>query len=216
MTKKSAYHIKLSQQEREVLESRSRRYTLPYFEVLRAKMILLVAEGRANDEIAASLGVGRDVISLWRKRFFYEAQRCGIVATVSDKTVWRWLNNDAIRPWHHRTRAWAYLAALDVHREKLFGGYEQSTGIEPFNRLVTQVMTQPPYRDARRVFWIIDNGSSHRGRPCVRCLKTPFSNPCMARSTPVGLTRSKSTSRSSSTRHSRPTTSRRCRSQDLA
>jgi len=72
MPRKSPYHIKLSQQEREVLESRSRKYTLPYFEVLRAKMILLAAEGRANDEIAASLGVGRDVVSLWRKRFFYK------------------------------------------------------------------------------------------------------------------------------------------------
>jgi len=45
---------------------------LPYFEVLRAKVVLLAAEGRSNDEIAASLSVGRDVVSLWRKRFFYE------------------------------------------------------------------------------------------------------------------------------------------------
>ena len=64
-----------------------------------------------------------------------------------------------------RGGAWAYLAAMDVHRAKFFGRCEQSTGIEPFDRLVTQVMTQPPYRDARRVFWIMDNGSSHRGQP---------------------------------------------------
>jgi hypothetical protein len=69
-----------------------------------------------------------------------------------------------------------YLAAMDVHRAKFFGRCEQSTGIEPFNRLVTQVMTQPPYRAARRVFWIMDNGSSHRGQPCVRRLKTAFPN----------------------------------------
>jgi hypothetical protein len=46
------------------LENRARKYTLPYFEVLRAKMILLAAEGWGNDEIAAALSVGRDVVSL--------------------------------------------------------------------------------------------------------------------------------------------------------
>ena len=176
-----------------------------------------------------------------------EAQRCGLVATLSDKTVWRWLHDDAIRPWQHRTwifprdpefapkagrildlyarqwagkplhaeefvicadektsiqarlrthpstppgpgrvarveheytrgGAWAYLAALDVHRAKLFGRCEATTGIAPFERLVAQVMTQPPYRDARRVFWILDNGSSHRGAPCVRRLQAAYPN----------------------------------------
>lgn len=176
-----------------------------------------------------------------------EAQRCGIVATISDKTVWRWLHEDAIRPWQHRTwifprdpdfapkasrildlyarcweghpltaddfvlsadektsiqarlrthpstppragqpmrveheyargGAWAYLAALDVHRAKLFGRCEDTTGIGPFDRLVTQVMTQSPYREARRVFWIVDNGSSHRGAACVHRLQTAFPN----------------------------------------
>lgn len=174
-----------------------------------------------------------------------EAQRTGLVATVSGKTVWRWLSEDAIRPWQHRawifprdpafarkagrildlyageweghplhaedfvisadektsiqarirlhptvppgpgraarveheyTRggAWAYLAALDVHRAKLFGRCEPTTGIVPFDRLVAQVMTQPPYRDARRVFWIVDNGSSHRGAACIRRLQAVY------------------------------------------
>jgi hypothetical protein len=163
-----------------------------------------------------------------------EAHRSGLVATISDTTVWRWLNEDAIRPWHHRSwifprdrefaynagrildlyervwegeplgdddfvistdektsiqarrrrhltlptqpgrpmkveheyercGAWAYLAAYDVFRAKVFGRCEDTTGIEPFHRLTDQVMSQPPYRDARRVFWIADNGSSHRG-----------------------------------------------------
>jgi DDE superfamily endonuclease len=70
----------------------------------------------------------------------------------------------------------AYLAALDVHRAKLFGRCEQTTGIEPFGRLVAQVMSRAPYCNARRVFWIMDNGSSHRGQPCVRRLKTAFPN----------------------------------------
>lgn len=72
MPRKSPYDINLSREEREILESLARKYTLPYFEVLRAKMVLLAAAGRSNDEIAASLSVGRDVVSLWRKRFFYE------------------------------------------------------------------------------------------------------------------------------------------------
>jgi DDE superfamily endonuclease len=176
-----------------------------------------------------------------------EAQQCGIVARISDTTVWRWLHEDAIRPWQHRTwlfprdpdfalkagrildlyakqwqgkrlhpdefvlsadektsiqarvrkhptgpprphcparveheyergGAWAYLAALDVHRAKVFGRCEQTTGIEPFSRLVAQVMSQPPYRQARRVFWIMDNGSSHRGQPCVRRLTAAYPN----------------------------------------
>jgi len=75
-----------------------------------------------------------------------------------------------------RGGAWAYLAALDVHRGKLFGRCEMTTGIAPFGRLVTQVMTQSPYRDAARVFWIIDNGSSHRGTACVERLQSAFPN----------------------------------------
>ena len=176
-----------------------------------------------------------------------EAQSCGIVARLSGKTVWRWLHEDAIRPWQHRTwifprdpqfalkagrildlyarrwegkrlradefvlstdektsiqarvrkhptlpprpgwvarieheyaraGAWAYLAALDVHRAKVFGRCEPTTGIDPFARLVAQVMYDPPYRDARRVFWIMDNGSSHHGQPCVRRLTQAYPN----------------------------------------
>ena len=58
-----------------------------------------------------------------------------------------------------------YLAAWDVHRAKLFGRCEPKTGIEPFGRLVDQVMSAEPYASARRVFWVVDNGSSHRGQP---------------------------------------------------
>jgi len=70
MPRKSPYAISLSPQERQVLEARARKYTLPYFIVFRARMILLAAEDLSNDEIANSLSVGRDVVSLWRKRFF--------------------------------------------------------------------------------------------------------------------------------------------------
>ncbi len=176
-----------------------------------------------------------------------EVRRSGLVATISDSTIWRWLNEDAIRPWQHRcwifprdpqfatkaarildlyervwedeplkedefvlsadektsiqararlypTRAtrpgsvmkveheykrcgaWAYLAALDVHRAKVFGRCEQKSGIAPFDRLVEQVMCQPPYHQARRVFWIVDNGSSHRGARCVARLAEKYKN----------------------------------------
>ena len=196
-------------------------------------------------ELPATLGLPLSRLST--ADIVREAQRAGIVARISDKTVWRWLHEDAIRPWQHRTwifprdpdfaskagrildlyarqyagcplaaddfvisadektsiqarlrchpstpprprqplrveheyergGAWAYLAALDVHRAKLFGRCERTTGIEPFERLVTQVMTQSPYREARRVFWIVDNGSSHRGAACVQRLQTAFPN----------------------------------------
>ena len=176
-----------------------------------------------------------------------EVERSGLAATISDTTVWRWLGEDAIRPWQHRCwifprdpdfavkagrildlyarrwqgnplgrndfvistdektsiqarrrihatlapgpqrsmrveheyercGAWAYLAALDVHRMKLFGRCEKSTGIQPFEKLVADVMGQPPYKTARRVFWIMDNGSSHRGSTCVRRLQAAFHN----------------------------------------
>jgi len=70
MPRRSPYVITLSPHERGVLERRARQYTLPYFHVVRARMILLAAEGYGNDEIGAALSMGRDVVSLWRKRFF--------------------------------------------------------------------------------------------------------------------------------------------------
>jgi hypothetical protein len=65
---------------------------------------------------------------------------------------------------YQRKGAWAYLAAWDVRQAKVFGRCELKSGIAPFDRLVAQVMNQEPYRSARRVFWITDNGSSHRGQ----------------------------------------------------
>jgi hypothetical protein len=71
---------------------------------------------------------------------------------------------------YERGGALAYLAAWDVHRARLFGRCEPSTGIEPFGRLVDQVMGAEPYASARRVFWVVDNGSSHRGQASIdRC-----------------------------------------------
>jgi hypothetical protein len=99
-----------------------------------------------------------------------------------------------------RARRLAYLAAWDVHHARLFGRCEPTTGIEPFDRLVAQVMTTQPYASAERVFWVVDNGSSHRGQAAIRRLEGKDPNlrliPCQ--STPPGSTRSRSTSPSSS------------------
>jgi len=85
---------------------------------------------------------------------------------------------------YHRRGAVAYLAALDVHRAKVFGRCEDSTGITPFEALVEQVMTQEPYRSANRVFWVVDNGSSHRGQKAIDRLAAQFPNAVMVH-TPV-------------------------------
>ena len=70
----------------------------------------------------------------------------------------------------------AYLAAWDVHHANLFGRVEERTGIEPFGRLVSQVMGSEPYASARRVFWIVDNGSSHAGRASIERLEGEWEN----------------------------------------
>ncbi len=169
------------------------------------------------------------------------------VAEISGTTIWRWLDQDALRPWTHRSwifprdpdfaakagvvldlyarryqgqllglgeyvlcadektsvqarvrchpslaassgravrveheydrgGALAYLAAYDVHRARLFGRLEPTTGIAPFGRLVDQFMTQEPYRSAQRVFLIVDNGSSHRGLRATSRLAAQYPN----------------------------------------
>ena len=61
----------------------------------------------------------------------------------------------------------AYFAAYDVHRAQVIGQIAAKTGIEPFTNLVTEVMTTEPYASARRVFWVVDNGSSHNGKRSI-------------------------------------------------
>jgi hypothetical protein len=77
---------------------------------------------------------------------------------------------------YERCGAWSYLAAYDVHRAKVLGRLEQSNGIKPFHRLVTQVMRCEPYASARRVFWIVDQGSSHRPTTFSQRLRDQFPN----------------------------------------
>ncbi len=176
-----------------------------------------------------------------------EVVQRGIVATIGRTTLWRWLSEDAIRPWTHRSwvfprdpdfaekagrildlyeRRWrgrslsgkdfvlcadekpsiqarrrkypttrpaparpmrleheyfregalTYIAAWDVHRAKLFGRCVPKAGIVPFDRLVGEVMSRRPYRTARRVFWIVDNASIHRGQRCVTRFRKQWPN----------------------------------------
>jgi len=205
----------------------------------------VVAEVKAIAcELPATRGVPLGRWSLAELR--EELLASGLVAEVSTATVRRWLAEDAVKPWQHRswvfpatpaspprppgsstcTReasrcpagrgrvrhlgrredldpgalplppdlppprarvmrveheyerggALAYLAAWDVHRARLFGRCEPTTGIEPFGRLVAQVMTVEPYRSAERVFWVVDNGSSHRGQASADRLQGQWAN----------------------------------------
>ena len=176
-----------------------------------------------------------------------EAVRRGIAADISGATVWRWLHEDAIRPWTFRSwvfprdphfaakagpildlyesrwkgeplsdgdfvlcadekpsiqarrrvhpptppaprramrvehecvreGACTYIAAWDVRRAKVFGSCVPRSSISHFDALVADVMARPPYRRARRVFWIVDNASIHRGQPCVDRFRRQWPN----------------------------------------
>jgi transposase len=196
-------------------------------------------------ELPATRGVPLGRWSLAELRT--EILATGLVDDVSTTTLWRWLAEDPIKPWQHRSwvfprdpdfatkagvvvdlyqrrfagqalgddeyvvsadektsiqarcrchptlppgvaramrveheydrgGALAYLAAWDVHQARLFGRCAPSTGIAPFGRLVAQVMSCEPYASARRVFWVVDNGSSHRGRASVERLEGEWRN----------------------------------------
>ncbi len=75
-----------------------------------------------------------------------------------------------------RGGALQYLACWDVHRGKVFGRCEASVGIASFDRLMKEVMEQEPYASAKRVFAIMDNGSSHRGKKCIDRLEGRYPN----------------------------------------
>jgi hypothetical protein len=77
---------------------------------------------------------------------------------------------------YRRNGTLAYLAGWDVHHANLFDRIEAKTGIEPFGRLVEQVMTVEPYASARSVYWIVDNGSSHAGTTSIRRMAEQWQN----------------------------------------
>ena len=184
-----------------------------------------------------------------------EAIGRGIVEQISGVTVWRWLSQDAIKPWQHRSwifprdprftakagrildlyggrwegellhpgdyvicadekpsiqarkriattlaaapgeglkveheyermGALCYLAAWDTRRAKIFDRCAPKDGIEPFDALVDQFMSAHPYRQAQRVFLVVDNGSAHRGKRSIDRLEGAWPN-LIAVHTPV-------------------------------
>ncbi len=72
MPRRSPYAIELSQEQRGALERTAAKYSSPYREVMRAKIVLYAAKGLSNEEIASRLDLPRQVVSKWRKRFFEE------------------------------------------------------------------------------------------------------------------------------------------------
>lgn len=197
-------------------------------------------------ELPAEQGVP---LSRWSSaELAIEAVRRGIVATIAAVTIWRWLREDAIRPWNYRSwifprdpkfaekagrildlyegrwegkllepgdyvvccdekpsiqararihasgpakphgegqrveheyerrGALCYFAAWDVRRAKLFDRCDEKDGIVPFDKLIEQFMTQEPYRSAKRVFVIVDNGSAHRGKRSIKRLQGRYEN----------------------------------------
>ncbi|HEY4659143.1 MAG TPA: transposase [Gemmatimonadaceae bacterium] len=196
-------------------------------------------------ELPATLGLPLSRFS--RAELRRHVLAAGIVAEISGVTIWRWLREDAIRPWSHRSwifprdpdfaakagpvldlyhRRWqgtplgprdfvlsadektqiqllsprhpitpptaghpirvssdyrrhgtcAYLAAWDVHRAAVFGRVVSTLSIAAFDALVAAVMRRAPYRTARRVFWIVDNGTIHRGQRAVGRLRARWPN----------------------------------------
>jgi hypothetical protein len=77
---------------------------------------------------------------------------------------------------YERRGALCYFAAWDVRRAKLFDRCDEKDGIVPFDKLIDQFMTQDPYRSAKRVFVILDNGSAHRGKRSIQRLQGRYSN----------------------------------------
>jgi transposase len=85
---------------------------------------------------------------------------------------------------YDRGGALAYLAAYDVHHGTVIGRCAPTTGIEQFEALVEQVMSSQPYASAKRVFWVVDNGSSHRGQAAINRMAARWPN-CVLVHTPV-------------------------------
>ncbi|MFJ2580854.1 IS630 family transposase [Kitasatospora aureofaciens] len=124
------------------------------------------------------LGEGEYVVSSDEKTSVQARCRCHPTLAPGQARVMR-VNHE-----YGRGGALAYLAAYDIRRAKVFGRCEPKTGIVPFMNLVEQVMTQEPYAGAKRVFWVVDNGSSHRGRRAIDRLASRFPNAVMVH-TPV-------------------------------
>lgn len=138
----------------------------PHFEAKASRVLDLYArqwEGKP-------LGAKDFVISADEKTSIQARHRCHPTLPPAPRRAAR------VEHEYERKGALAYLAAWDCGQAKIFGRCETTTGIEPFRRLVDQVMGGEPYASAERVFWIVDNGSSHRGASSVCRLTKDWPN----------------------------------------
>jgi len=124
------------------------------------------------------LGPGEYVISADEKTSIQARCRCHPTLAPGQARTMR-VNHE-----YQRGGALAYLAAYDVHHAHVIGLCSETTGIDPFMELADEVMTREPYASAKRVFWIVDNGSSHRGHKAIDRLARRFPNAVMVH-TPV-------------------------------
>jgi hypothetical protein len=138
----------------------------PDFQAKAARVLDLYAGTWAGEP----LGPDEYVISADEKTSIQARCRCHPTLAPGQTRAMR-VNHE-----YERGGAVAYLCAYDVHRAKVFGRYEPTTGIKPFMALVDQVMTAEPYASAKRVFWVVDNGSSHRGKASIDRLATAYPN----------------------------------------
>ena len=146
----------------------------PRFAVKAARVLGLYA--REYDGVA--LGDDEYVISSDEKTSIQARCRCHPTLAPGVARTMR-VNHE-----YQRQGALAYLAAYDVHQARVVGHCSPKTGIGPFMALVEQVMTQEPYASAKRVFWVVDNGSSHRGQAAADRLARRFPNAVMVH-TPI-------------------------------
>jgi transposase len=146
----------------------------PQFAVKAARVLGLYA--RTFDGVA--LGDDEYVISSDEKTSIQARCRCHPTLPPGVARTMR-INHE-----YQRKGALAYLAAYDVHQARVFSHRNAKTGIVPFMTLVEQVMTREPYASAKRVFWVVDNGSSHRGQASADRLATRFPNAVMVH-TPI-------------------------------
>jgi hypothetical protein len=133
----------------------------------KAGVILDLYAGRWQDQ---ALGSRDHIISADEKTSIQARIRCHPSTDPAPRRPRR------VEHEYGRGGALQYLAAWDVRRGYVMGRCEPRTGIQPFGRLVAQVMERPPYCSADRVFWIVDNGSSHRGAASARRSARAYGN----------------------------------------
>lgn len=133
----------------------------------RARVVLDLYQGRYEGE---PLRPGDRILSVDAKPSIQARGRCHPTLPAAPGRPAR------VEHEYVRNGALALLAAFDVHTGTVSASTPTTTGIAPFMDLMSQVMSQPEYADAPRVFVIVDNGSDHRGQAAIDRLRTAHPN----------------------------------------